>query len=307
MKLIPLGKTGLEVPAVAVGCMRLNVLDKKDAHYHLNRAMELGCNFFDHADIYGAGACEEFFAEVFPMTPALREQIILQSKCGIVPGKMYDFSKEHILSSVDGILSRLKTDYLDLLVLHRPDALVEPEEVAEAFDTLKAAGKVRHFGVSNHNPGQIALLQKYVKEPLAVNQMQFSLTNCSMISSGMEANMPTPGSIDHDGGVLDYCRLNDITIQTWSPFMYGVFEGVFLGNHEKFPKLNETIDEMAAKYQVSSTTIAAAWILRHPAKMQLISGTTKISRLEDVCKAVEVKLTREDWYKLYLAAGNILP
>lgn len=306
MRLIPLGKSGLKVPAVAVGCMRITDISAKEAESFLAAALEQGCNFFDHADIYGGGECEKVFADAIHMSPAVRESIVLQSKCSIVPGVMYDFSKEHILSSVDGILSRLKTDYLDVLALHRPDALMEPEEVAEAFDLLHGAGKVRFFGVSNHNPSQMRLLQKYVKQPLVTDQLQFSLPNASMISSGMEVNMSTDGAQNRDGGVLDYCRQNEITIQTWSPFQYGFFEGVFLGS-EKFPELNRVITELAQKYQVSGTTIAAAWILRHPAKMQLVAGTTKTARLKEICRAADLTLTREEWYRLYLAAGHILP
>lgn len=306
MKQIPLGKSGLQVPAVAIGCMRITDISRKEAERFLDAALSMGCNFFDHADIYGGGECESFFADAVHMSPAVREKIILQSKCGIVPGVMYDFSKEHILSSVDGILSRLKTDYLDVLALHRPDALMEPEEVAEAFDLLQASGKVRHFGVSNQKASQMKLLQKYVKQPLVVDQLQFSVTNSSMIQSGMEVNMTTDGAADRDGSVLDYCRLNDITIQTWSPFQYGFFEGTFL-NNEKFPALNQAMDELASKYGVTNTTIAAAWILRHPAKMQLIAGTTKVSRLSEICRAADITLTREEWYRLYLAAGHMLP
>lgn len=306
MRLIPLGKSGLSVPAVAVGCMRINNLSEKDAEAFVAAALEMGCNFFDHADIYGGGECEKIFADAIHMCPSVRDKIILQSKCGIKSG-LYDFSKEHILSSVDGILSRLKTDYLDVLVLHRPDALMEPEEVAQAFDLLQAAGKVRHFGVSNHKPSQMKLLQKYIKQPIVTDQLQFSVTNSSMVQSGLEVNMTTDGALDRDGSVLDYCRLNDITIQTWSPFQYGFFDGVFLNNREKYPELNTVLEELAESYGVTNTTVAAAWILRHPAKMQLVAGTTKVSRLAEICRAADLTLTREEWYRLYLAAGHILP
>lgn len=306
MKQIPLGTSGLQVPAVALGCMRLGDISLKEAEALLDASLEMGCNFFDHADIYGGGRCESLFADAIHMSPSVREKIIVQSKCGIVSGVMYDFSKEHILSSVDGILSRLKTDYLDVLALHRPDALMDPEEVAEAFDILQTSGKVRHFGVSNQKSSQMKLLQKYLKQPLVVDQLQFSLPNSSMIQSGMEVNMTTPGAVDRDDSVLDYCRCHDITIQTWSPFQYGFFEGVFIGS-DKYPELNQVLDELAEKYNVTATTIAAAWILRHPAKMQLIAGTTKVSRLSEICKAAEIDLTRKEWYRLYLAAGHILP
>ncbi|MDR2903952.1 MAG: aldo/keto reductase, partial [Clostridiales bacterium] len=220
MKTIQLGKSGLQVPTLAVGCMRINGLEKQEAERFVQTAMAEGANFFDHADIYGKGVCEEVFAEAAHMTAAVREKMILQSKCGIRPGA-FDFSKEHILASVDGILKRLKTDYLDILLLHRPDALVEPEEVAEAFDKLHAAGKVRHFGVSNQNPMQIQLLQKYVKQPIQANQLQLSITNATMISQGHHVNMLDDAAVNRDGSILDFCRLNDITIQPWSPFQYG--------------------------------------------------------------------------------------
>ena len=305
MRTINLGSSSLEVPVVAVGCMRINSLEKNEAERFVQTALEEGANFFDHADIYGGGTCEEIFADAIHMNAEIREKIILQSKCGIRKG-MFDFSKEHILESVDGILKRLNTDYLDVLLLHRPDALVEPEEVAEAFDILGTSGKVRHFGVSNQNPMQIQLLKKFVKQPLVANQLQLSITNANMISNGINVNMANDSAINRDGSILDYCRLNDITIQPWSPFQYGFFEGVFLGN-EKFPELNQQIDEIAAKYEVTNTTIAIAWLLRHPAQMQPVIGTMNSDRLKDCIKASEVHLTREEWYSIYRAAGNILP
>jgi len=305
MRTMKLGTSTLEVPVVAVGCMRINSLDKAEAERFVRTSMEEGANFFDHADIYGGGKCEEIFADAIGMNAGVREQIILQSKCGIRKG-MFDFSKEHILASVDGILKRLKTDYLDVLLLHRPDTLVEPEEVAEAFNRLESSGKVRHFGVSNQNPMQMQLLKKYVKQPIVANQLQLSITNTTMIASGFNVNMENGAAVNRDGGVLDYCRLNDITIQPWSPFQYGFFEGVFLGN-EKFPELNRAIDEVAEKYGVSNTTIAIAWLLRHPARMQPVTGTMNVQRIKDCCKASEVELTREEWYGIFRAAGNVLP
>lgn len=306
LRKIQLGKSGFQVPVIAVGCMRLSALSKKDAEIFIKTALEHGANFFDHADIYGAGACEQIFADAINMNDTIREKIILQSKCGIVPGKMYDFSKEHILKSVEGILKRLKTDYLDVLLLHRPDALIEPEEVCEAFDKLHSCGKVRYFGVSNHNPMQIQLLQRYLNYPIIANQLQLSITNASMISSGINVNMLNQEAVNRDGSVLDFCRLNDITIQPWSPFQYGFFEGVFLDN-DKFPVLNAKINELAYKYNVSNTTIALAWILRHPANMQPVTGTMNVSRLMECFKAADIFLTREEWYQIYLAAGYTLP
>lgn len=306
MKKIELGRSGLQVPNIAVGCMRITDIDLPQAERFIEKALELGANFFDHADIYGAGECESIFSKAAHMKPSTREKMILQSKCGIKPGVMFDFSKEYILSSVDGILKRLQTDYLDVFLLHRPDALVEPEEVAEAFDQLAKAGKVRHFGVSNQKPMQIQLLQKFVKQPIVANQLQLSVTNATMISNGLEVNMLTDKAVDRDGSVLDFCRLHDITIQPWSPYQYGFFEGVFL-NNDKFPELNETIDRIAKHYEVSNTTIAMAWLLRHPAKLQPITGTMNLNRLEDICKASELYLSREEWYEIYISAGNILP
>lgn len=305
MRTIQLGSSPLEVPVIAVGCMRINALEKSEAERFVQTALDEGATFFDHADIYGGGCCEEIFADAIGMNSAVREKITLQSKCGIREG-MFDFSKEHILASVEGILKRLKTDYLDVLLLHRPDTLVEPEEVAEAFDELETSGKVRYFGVSNQHPHQIDLLKRYVKQPLVANQLQLSITNATMISSGFNVNMENAEAVNRDGYILDYCRLNDITIQPWSPFQYGFFEGVFLDN-EKFPELNAKIDEVAEEHGVSNTTIAIAWLLRHPAKMQPVTGTTNIQRLKDCCKASEVSLSREQWYGIYRAAGNVLP
>lgn len=305
MKTIQLGTSSLQVPVVAVGCMRINSLSRSEAERFVKTSMELGANFFDHADIYGGGTCEEIFAEALPMNASTRETVILQSKCGIRTG-MFDFSKEHILNATDGILKRLKTEYLDILLLHRPDALVEPEEVAEAFDILESSGKVRHFGVSNLKPMQIDLLKKFVKQPIVANQLQLSITNATMISNGVNVNMENEAAVDRDGSVLDYCRLHDITVQPWSPFQYGFFEGVFLDN-DKFPVLNAKINEVAAKHGVTNTTIAIAWLLRHPAKMQPVTGTMNTGRLADCCAAADVTLSREDWYEIFRAAGNKLP
>ncbi|WP_438433774.1 aldo/keto reductase [Gorillibacterium sp. sgz500922] len=305
MRTIKLGTSSLEVPVLAVGCMRLDSLDKPEAERFVQTALDEGANFFDHADIYGGGRCEEIFADAIHMSPSVREKIILQSKCGIRQGQ-FDFSKEHILEAVDGILARLKTEYLDVLLLHRPDALVEPEEVAEAFDRLESAGKVRHFGVSNQKPMQIELLKKHVTQPLVANQLQLSITNATMISNGINVNMENAAAVDRDGSILDYCRLHDITIQPWSPFQYGFFEGVFLGS-DKFPELNRKIDEIAEKYRVANTTIAIAWLLRHPAGMQPVTGTMNTERLKDCCKAADIRLSREEWYAIYRAAGNVLP
>jgi predicted oxidoreductase len=301
---IDFGKSGLQVPTVAVGCMRIAGMEPKEVSRFLDTAMSLGANFFDHADIYGGGECERVFGQA--ISPSMRDKVLIQTKCGIVGGKMFDFSYDHIVSSVEGSLERLGTDYIDVLLLHRPDALMEPEEVARAFDHLKTSGKVRHFGVSNHNAYQLELLSRSLDMPLCANQMQFGVMHTPMIDCGIQANMHTPGAIGRDGGVLDYCRLNRITIQPWSPMQYGFFEGCFIDN-EKFPELNKVMDEVAQQYGVSKTCLAIAWILRHPARMQPVTGTTNLERLTDSLKAAEVTLSREDWYRIYLAAGNLLP
>ncbi|MDF2887884.1 MAG: aldo/keto reductase family oxidoreductase [Lacrimispora sp.] len=305
MKYMKLGKSDLQVPVMAIGCMRINELSTTDAEHLVQTALEGGVNFFDHADIYGGGTCEELFAEAVHMNSTVREKIILQSKCGIRKGA-FDFSKEYILEAVDSSLKRLNTDYLDVLLLHRPDALVEPEEVAEAFDKLYSSGKVRNFGVSNQNPMQIQLLERFLNQPIIANQLQLSITNATMISAGLHVNMSDDTAINRDGSVLDFCRLQDITVQPWSPFQYGFFEGVFL-NNDKFTQLNAAIDKIAANYEVSNTTIALAWILRHPAHMQPVTGTMNANRLKDCMKAADIYLTREEWYEIYRAAGNVLP
>ena len=306
MKMMQLGCSSLQVPVIGLGCMRLTGLSQQEANRYLGTCLDLGVNFFDHADIYGGGKCEELFAKALPMHPAAREKIILQSKCGIVPGVMFDFSKEHILSSVDGILKRLNTEYLDVLLLHRPDALVEPEEVAQAFDQLHASGKVRHFGVSNQRPYQMALLRKYVKQPLIANQLQLSIPVSNMIAAGLECNMTSDGAVDRDGGVMDYCRLHDITIQAWSPYQQKEWRGTFIDNPE-YEKLNKLMEEIGQAYGLGKTGVATAWLLRHPAGIQVLPGTMNAERMKDIVKAAEVTLTRREWYQLYLAAGHILP
>lgn len=308
MRTMKLGCSDLEAPVIAVGCMRLKTLALPDADRFIKTAIDNGANFFDHADVYSSGECESLFAEAVGMNSSVREKVMLQSKCGIIKGepKVYDFSKEHILSSVDGSLKRLKTDYLDVLLLHRPDALMEPEEVAEAFDVLQNSGKVRHFGVSNHNPLQIQLLRKAVKQPIVANQLQLGPAFTPMLSAGLHVNMLEDASVNRDGSVLDFCRLHDITIQPWSPFQFGMLEGVFLGS-DKFPQLNATIDAIGAKYGVAATTITMAWLLRHPARLMPIAGTMNAGRLLDCIKAVNIALTRKEWYAIYMAAGNSMP
>ena len=306
MKQMMLGNTGMNAPAVVVGCMRLAQKSCGEMQRFIHTAVDMGAHYFDHADIYGGGQSEKIFGEAMAKDPSIkREALFLQSKCGIRKG-FFDFSREYILSSVDGILQRLQTEYLDVLLLHRPDALMEPEEVAAAFEQLHKSGKVRHFGVSNHNPMQMELLKKYVAQPLIINQLQFSIPVSNMVAAGLEVNMTTAGSFNRDGSVLDYSRLNDITIQAWSPFQMENWQGCFIDS-DKFPELNREMQLLAEQFGVSKTTIATAWILRHPAGMQVVSGTASEQRLKEIVDAEKVLLTREEWYRLYLAAGHILP
>ena len=304
MKMLKINDNLPEVSAIGLGCMRLAGLqNEKEVGALLDACMELGINFFDHADIYADGEAEAVFGKA--LAGRDREKMVLQTKCAIRPG-CYDFSREYILKSVDESLKRLRTDHVDILLLHRPDTLMEPEEVAEAFRQLKKAGKVQNFGVSNHNPMQMELLGRCLDEPLCVNQIQFSIAHCPTIDAGLNVNIHNDAGCVRDGGVIEYCRLKKIRLQAWSPFQYGMFEGVFIGN-EKFPKLNEVMDRLADKYSVTPNAIATAWIMRHPAGVQTIVGSVNRGRIRDICKACEVDLSREEWYELYLAAGKLLP
>ena len=305
---VNLGKSGLEASNISLGCMRLAGLSVEVATKVIAAAYESGIDLFEHADIYGGGTSEEIFAKGLQATGIKREAILLQTKCGIRPDLgMFDFSKAHIISSVDKSLKRLKTDYIDLLALHRPDTLMEPEEVAEAFDLLQSSGKVRHFGVSNQNVAQIELLRKYVKQPLLVNQLQFSIMHTPMIDTGFNVNMQRDSaSCDRDGGILEYTRMNDMTIQAWSPYQFGFFEGVFI-DHPKFPALNTKLEKIGKQHGISKTAVATAWILTHPANMQVVIGTMNVDRIRDISTASAIKLTRHEWYEIYRAAGNVLP
>lgn len=306
MTKIKLGTSDLLVSDVALGVMRIDQKSPAEAQAIVEKSIEKGINFFDTADIYGAGKSSEVFGQALKDANINREDIFVQSKGGIVPGERFDFSKQHILSAVDGELSRLGVDYLDAFLLHRPDTLVEPEEVAAAFNELEESGKVRHFGVSNQNPNQIELLKTAVKQPLVANQLQFGVMHTGMIDEGIHVNMTDAASVMHDGGILSYSRLNNMTIQAWSPFQYGFFDGPFVDNPQ-FPELNKTLQTLADKYGVTKNTIATAWILRHPAKMQVILGSMNPTRLDEMTDTDKVSMTRQEWYDVYLAAGNILP
>ena len=306
MKQIKFGSAGIAAPAVVVGCMRMRDLEVRQAAAVVEKAMELGCNWFDHADIYGNGTSHRIFAKAAKELGIPREDMFIQSKCGIVRGMGYDSSYHHIIAAVEQILGELDTEYLDMLLLHRPDLLLEPEEVAEAYTRLEESGKVRAFGVSNYRTMTLKLLQKSLKQPIQANQLQFSLAHAGMLRAQAQSNTLADGAADLDGQILDHCRLENITIQAWSPFQYGMFKGTFLDSPE-YPELNRVLEELAGKYAADKTAIAAAWIMRHPAGMQVIAGTTKPDRLASVCRGAELELSREDWYRLYKAAGNHLP
>ncbi|MBQ6426869.1 MAG: aldo/keto reductase [Clostridia bacterium] len=296
------------VPRIILGCMRMPALSVKDAEGMIRTALELGVDFFDHATCYGDGEAETRFGEAFARSGIPRGDVFIQSKCGLrLDRNEFDWTKENILNSVDGSLRRLKTDYLDALLLHRPDLIFEPEEVAEAFETLEKNSKVRYFGVSNVPTLQIELLKKFVRQPLVFNQLQLSIEQSQLIDQALYVNNKTTDmSVDRDNGTLDYCRLHDITIQAWSPLQFGMFGGCFI-DHPDFPELNKALQEVGETYGVSKTAIAIAWILRHPARMQAIAGTMNPAHLKDICDACKADLTHNEWYRLYLSAGKYLP
>lgn len=305
MKYINTYSEKTKVSQVALGCMRISSMTPEETERYISTAIDFGYNYFDHADIYGGGECEKVFGKALALNKSLRDKIIIQTKCGIRKG-MYDFSKEHIISSVDNSLRNLGVEKIDVLLLHRPDLLMEPEEVAEAFDYLETSGKVGDFGVSNHSASQIELLKTAVKQDIKINQMQMSIANATMISSGANVNLQNRDGTNYDGYLRDYCRLNGITIQPWSPLQHGFISGTFLGNPD-FPELNSKLKSLAEKYDVTDTGIAIAWLLRLPDKVQPVVGSTNLKRLEDIAKATEMVLSREDWYDIYLTAGYKLP
>lgn len=309
MKTMTLPHTTLPASNIILGLMRIEPLSDEEIKALVGEARDAGINFFDHADVYGDSlhGCERRFGDAIAFSPSERDEVIVQSKVGLADG-YWDFSTEHILESVDESLRSLKLEHLDILLLHRPDALVVPDEVASAFDTLEASGKVRNFGISNHTPAQVELLKRSVKQPLIVNQVQLSITHANLIAAGVAANMNgLDQSIDRDNGILDYSRLNDITLQAWSPFQKGFFDGVFLGDREQYAELNDVIDELAGKYDVQPEAIAVAWITRHPADMQVVLGTTNRERVKASAAGSELSLTRQEWYRLFTAAGHLLP
>ena len=308
MRYITLGQDDKELSEIVLGMMRIKDKSVKEVEELVETALSVGINAFDLADIYGRGRCEELLGLVLKNRPDLREKMWIQSKCGIRIEEFtyFDFSKEYILQSVDGILERLQVDYLDSLLLHRPDALMESDQVAEAFDLLYKQGKVRNFGVSNQNPMMMELLKKDVKQPLAVNQLQLSAAFTPGFESGFHVNMEDSQAAMRDGSIFEYCKLHDVVIQAWSVLQFGYFRGNFVGN-EKFQALNQVLERLAIKYGVTPSTIAISWILRYPAKMQAVVGTTNPKHLREVSQAANFSLTRKEWYEIYLAAGNNLP
>ncbi|HEU3370552.1 TPA: aldo/keto reductase family oxidoreductase [Streptococcus pneumoniae] len=308
MRYITLGQDDKELSEIVLGMMRIKDKSVKEVEELVETALSVGINAFDLADIYGRGRCEELLGLVLKNRPDLREEMWIQSKCGIRIEEFtyFDFSKDYIIKSVDGILQRLKIDHLDSLLLHRPDALMESDQVAEAFDLLYKQGKVRDFGVSNQNPMMMELLKKDVKQPLAVNQLQLSAAFTPGFESAFHVNMEDSQAAMRDGSIFEYCQLHDVVIQAWSVLQFGYFKGNFVGN-EKFQALNQVLDRLAIKYGVTSSTIAISWILRYPAKMQAVVGTTNPKHLREVSRAANFSLTRKEWYEIYLAAGNNLP
>ena len=308
MKTILFGSQQRSLSSIVLGMMRIAEMTPKEVEELVETALSVGINAFDLADIYGRGKCEEILGQVLKRRPDLRQQMWIQSKCGIRMEEFtyFDFSKEHILSSVDDILRRLQVDHLDSLLLHRPDALMEPAEVAEAFDRLYQEGKVLDFGVSNQNPMMMDLLKTRVQQPLVANQLQLSAAFSPGFEAGFHVNMEGTQASLRDGSVFEYCRIHDMVIQAWSVLQYGYFEGVFVGNTQ-FAQLNQVLDRLARKYETSPANIAIAWVLRYPAKMQAIIGTTKPSRVIESAQAGDIQLTRKEWYEIYLAAGNDLP
>lgn len=319
MQTQPLGTSDLNVSRIGYGTMSIGgtwddtpVTDsvRKAAMQVVRAALEAGINFFDHADIYCHGKSEEAFAELWKDTPHLRQQIYLQSKCGIRfgPPHRFDFSYEHIIASVEGSLKRLQTDYIDVLLLHRPDPLVEPEEVARAFDELHSAGKVRWFGVSNHTAAQMELLRKCLNQPLVANQVQFNPIHTHMLDEGILFNQDNT-RLTRNEGVIEYCRLHTITLQAWAPLATGRLTGRQRpkdGAHVQ--KAADLVSQMAAEKGVHPEAILIAWILRHPARIQPLPGTTNPERLRAAAEADRLSLTREEWYELFLAGrGEPLP
>ena len=286
------------------GCMRIKDMSVADVRALIESNLEVGTNVFDHADIYGAGECEILFGKALKEDPTLRDKIVLQTKCGIVKDlscHRYDNSTNYIVDSVHKSLNRLRVDKIDRLLIHRPDALMNPEEVAKAFDRLYSEGAVDSFGVSNFSGSQIELLSTALRQKIEYDQIRVSIVHCPMIENGINYNRYNDGGINRDAGTLEYCRLNKVQIQCYSPFK-GKNKS-FIGDR-RYAKLNKLLKEIAFKYEVEPNAIAAAWLLKHPANFAMINGTTKPERVKQIAKAKDITLTRSEWYELYLACGR---
>ncbi|MCO6184326.1 aldo/keto reductase [Leuconostoc fallax] len=316
MQKIQIGQTDIQASAVALGVMRINDKSASEAQKIVQTAYGNGINFFDTADIYGAGRSSKIFGDALKTTGITRHDIYIQSKSGVIladgqidgdglKGPRYDFSKQHLIATVDTELRRLQTDYLDTFLLHRPDALMVLDDVAEAFQQLEQSGKVRYFGVSNMHPGQVTLLQSALSQKLQINQLQFGLKHTNMIDNELHVNVDSTHTLGDNSDILSYSRLNKMTIQAWSPLQYGYFGGVFVDN-EQFPELNATLQALAIKYDVTKSSIAVAWILHHPAKIQVTIGTMNVERIAQMTD-LDYDLTNQEWYDLYVAAGHDLP
>ena len=308
MKYCNLGET--RSSAIVAGCMRIAGKTLRETEKMLVEALRSGVNTFDIADVYGGGDCERIFGVAMKDLELPRKDYVLQTKCGIrKDGERkvirFDFSRDYIIAAAENSLKRLNTEYIDVLLLHRPDTLMEAEEVAEAFAKLREEGKVRAFGVSNFSAGQMQIL-KQAGVDIVANQMQFSLLHTPMIDAGLNVNMYEDTSVSRAGDTLEYCRVHKIGLQAWSPLQYGFFQGVFVGN-ERFPTVNNALSRLAEKYNCSPATIAIAWILRHPAFEQVVTGTTSPEHMKEMCEAADIELTKEEWYELYLSPGRMLP
>ena len=312
MKTVSVGRTPVKSSAVAQGVMRMAEKSAAEAEKITAAALEAGITFFDTADVYTDGESSRKLGAALKSLNVDRSSIELQTKVGIIAAEetgsvtVYDFSKKRILDRVDYELKNLQTDYVDFLLLHRPDTLLEPDEINEAFADLKTAGKVRHFGVSNMSAWQTEFLQSELDEKLEVNQLQLSLAHTGMIDQNIYTNMEETRSIDRDSGLLEYSRLRSMTIQAWSPLQAGFFGGTFVDNPE-FPELNAKLEELAGKYNSTKNGIAVAWLLRHPSNMQVIIGSMNTQRIAQFAAGADVELSRQEWYELYAAAGNLLP
>ncbi|MCP8615368.1 aldo/keto reductase [Salirhabdus salicampi] len=322
MKIAPLEERGITSNRMVLGCMGFggswdnspftedHVLQVEQA---IDAALSIGITMFDHADIYRAGKAESVFGEVLKKRPELRDEIILQSKCGIRfsddlgPGR-YDFSKQHIMKSVDGILSRLGTDYIDILLLHRPDPLMEPDEVAHAFSKLKEEGKVRHFGVSNMNAAQMELIQSAIDEPLVANQIEMNLHKLDWVENGVLVNQQAGVNSNFPDRLLEYCQLENIQIQAWSPLAKGIFTGREIENPtEAILQTRKLVEQFAEQKATTKEAIVLGWLMKHPAKIQPVIGTTNAERIKNCKDAVKVSemMTREEWYSLYVSSRGV--